>query len=175
MRAHDLRSKHARSRAASHGMQEDPVAPPACVASVVDRRTGQVFVAHNAPKGANTNPAQYHPLMRSRLLALQEGDAHPSDARAHPEVLAVNEALLARQAKQISVPLQEQVLPEMTLLPMWYESRINSPFVIAGKRAPCCGSCSQITNGVVNAAGVASIWARDVDGKWTRQKEPNAY
>ena len=142
--------------------------PPACVAAVVDRRTGDVFVAHNQPRGTRADSAEFHPLLRDRVAQQQrehdEGRGHRSEPGTHAEVLALNEALLARDPD--GTRLTEADLAEFTQLPMWYEGREGSPHMRPGSPAPCCGNCAPITNGVDNLSGNAPAQERGPDGRW---------
>ncbi len=143
---------------------------PACVAAVVDRRTGQVFTDRNQPKTTIANPDNFHPLLQDRIATQQERHAagldHFSEPGTHAEVLALNDALNARQAQQPDVPLTHADLNEFTQLPMWSREGLPNP---AGSPAGCCGHCGPITKGTDNLSGDAGPLTLQPDGKtWLR-------
>ncbi len=152
-----------------------PGQEPACTAGVVDRRTGEVFTAHNQPKTTIANPKDFHPLLQERIAQQQkrhaDGQDHFSEPGTHAEVLALDKALKKRQAQQPDVPLTHDDLGEFTQVPMW-SREIQGKKV--GDPAPCCGHCAPITRGTHNPAGDAERFVGKPTGdptnpyKWDR-------
>jgi RHS repeat-associated protein len=137
---------------------------PACSAGVVDTTTGAVFVAHNRPKRmvADTNvphgePGYLHPLVRERVIAQQgrhdAGLDHFSNPGTHAEVLALNDAMLARDPGPEHTLTDPAVFGDFVEAPIWNKDMgtdrngLERP---AGSIAGCCGHCNRITEGVHN-------------------------
>jgi RHS repeat-associated protein len=149
---------------------------PACVAAVVDRVTGDTFVAHNEPTGGPPkNLDDFHPVLRDRIAAQQHptdgATGHPSEPATHAEVLALNDALLARDPGP-NHTLTDADLGDFVQLPMWSREPQTKPHMPPGGRAPCCGNCAPITNGTDNLSGSpapAWVWR---DGGWRPPPKP---
>ena len=119
------------------GRERGPV-----VSAVVDARTGQSFNGKNI---VPLDESSLHPLLRERLnnldvAAIRERAGEGarwvfSEPGAHAEVQALNEALWAREAKGLSINLDE----------MWMANRWLTR---SAAPAPRCGFCKSLTDGV---------------------------
>ncbi len=66
---------------------------------------------------------------------------------------ALNAALLDRDPT--GTTLKKEDLQDFTMLPLWLTGKSTDGGMKAGSRAPRCGNCSQITDGVNNLSGDA--------------------
>ena len=129
---------------------------PACSAAVVDRTNPDAsFVGHNRPRTAVADPADFHPLLRPRVVEQQgrhaEGLDHFSRPATHAEVIALNKALNARDPNHTLT--DPAVLDDFVQVPVWNRDMgpdMNGRDRPAGSIAGCCGHCARITQGVHN-------------------------
>ncbi|MEL7367402.1 MAG: YwqJ-related putative deaminase [Myxococcota bacterium] len=121
---------------------------PPVAAAVVDGQTGQTFTARNGEL-----PSNPHPLIADRVKRLQANPKHYSAPGTHAEVIALDKALKAREAR-LGRPLAKSDLNSMTLDVRWTESNPKQRMV-PNQDAPRCANCADITDGVRNLAGDA--------------------
>lgn len=124
-------------------------------AVVVDNRTNQTFT------GRNTGiPENLHPVLEQRLQNMDPTRMHNSRAGSHAEINALNDALWAREAQNrargITAPLTARDLNTMTLDTAWTRTNQGGGMV-QGQSAPRCANCTQLTRGVQNLAGDATM------------------
>ncbi|MEM6993478.1 MAG: RHS repeat-associated core domain-containing protein [Myxococcota bacterium] len=149
--------------------------PPACVAVVVDHSTGTPYRRHNEPSGPDApamNPNDYHPAIRQRVIDQQNPQdgqtGHPSQPASHAEVLALNDALWARDPDGTNLTSDD--LGDFTQLPVWAREPQERPHMPPGGAAPCCGNCAPITRGTNNLSGDAPAWVWR-DGRWVHPRD----
>jgi len=131
---------------------------PACSAAVVDRTNPDAtFARHNQPGTAKADPAEFHPLLRQRVIDQQgrrtEGLDHFSQPATHAEVLALNDALMARDPGPNHRLTDPAVLDDFVQTPVWNREMKRSRAGLerpAGSIAGCCGHCARVTDGVHN-------------------------
>ncbi|MBL8179756.1 MAG: hypothetical protein JNK48_34070 [Bryobacterales bacterium] len=113
-----------------------------------DKKTGQVF------EGINKDfvPDDLHPILKERLANMPQPPPHPSLPGSHSEIMAMDQALKAREAAGMKVSdedLKDFVLYNETL----YRNRTGS--------VPCCANCSSLTDGVDSLSGKLTNWEGD--------------
>jgi hypothetical protein len=124
-------------------------------AVVVDNTTGQVFRAVNG----EAPPAPLAQVLQEQLASLAQG-AHPSLPGSHAEVLALNQAILAREART-GRPVTAGELSSFTLDTVWLDGRADhANGMTSGLPAQRCGNCAHITEGVENMGGDAPSQTR---------------
>jgi RHS repeat-associated protein len=126
-------------------------------ATVVDRKTGQAFSAHNDRDG--DPPANMHPVVDKLVTASIADPQHPSAPGSHAEVHALNDAVNARDASNKAAglpPPTEADLGDFTQVSTWRKGSGNGNMK-PGEDAPRCGSCQGCTNGVDNQSGDAPL------------------
>jgi hypothetical protein len=129
-------------------------------ATVVDRRTGEVFQGINNRRKKPPDPLD--PILQRRINELSDNPQHPSTPGSHAEVWALNAALMAR--RRAGNPVNEADLDEFTMLPVWTKGTPttgNLGEMIEGEDAPRCGNCQILTRGVHNLTGDAPLQPRN--------------
>ncbi len=161
------RAKNAEYRAeldakiAAGDMSKKDAGPVA--ATVVDRRTGEAFSAHNDRHGNPPDPM--HPLVEAKVKEAQANPQHPSDPGSHAEVHALNEAVTKRDEHNKAnglPPATQSDLDEFTQVSEWRKGSGDNTMK-PGDDAPRCGNCQTCTDGVDNRSGDAPKWPPPYD------------
>jgi RHS repeat-associated protein len=127
-------------------------------ATVVDRKTGEAFSAHNDRNGNPPDPM--HPLVAAQVAEAQANPQHPSDPGSHAEVHALNDAVSKREADNKAnglPPVTKSDLDDFTQVSEWRKGSGDGRMK-PGDDAPRCGNCQTATDGVDNRSGDAPPW-----------------
>jgi hypothetical protein len=122
------------------------VGPVAAV--VVDNQTGQAYRAVNG----DGTPSPLAKVLQEQLARIPPG-AHPSTPGSHAEIQALNQAILAREART-GRPVTAAELSTFTLDTAWLEGDAGKTHgMAAGAPAERCAHCAHGTRGVDDLVG----------------------